>query len=360
MKILLYWILLCFPAISFAQSDSVELKGPYSYEGLSIVLLCAKDRVQHSYLTLEQALATHRAVIHENNSQTLWIDNLSDSDLFIQSTDIIKGGQQDRMIANDMIVPARTSSRDLHVFCVEQGRSTKRGEEPLETFSTSNEAAPLPHMRVVAKHELTGMLLSPHLGGLTAPDPETQKVFESLGAIPQLNTGDDAAQQSVWKDVSNVQNGLTRMLRDTVTKNSSPTSLELALEHSSFQDKRERYLHKLSDIVEDNSDCIGYAYAIDGEVRSIDQYGSHALFLSMWPKLLKAAATEAIMDGSHSKKLISIDSVEEFLSNAMSGKSAQKTVNDRTTVVAYKSDTTYTFITHDKLHGEIHKSIVGQ
>jgi hypothetical protein len=171
MKYMLFVLLLTFARLSFAQTDSLMIHETFVYGNLSITLLTSPDQLHRNYLTLEQALSTHRAIIHENNSQTLWIENLSDSDLFIQSTDLIKGGQQDRMVANDMIVPARSESRDLHVFCIEQGRSTKRGDEPIETFSGSFEAAPMSHIRVVAKHDLTGMLLSPNLGWQTAPDP---------------------------------------------------------------------------------------------------------------------------------------------------------------------------------------------
>src|SRR5438132_10978348 len=134
------------------------------------------------------------------------------------------------MIASDMVLPANDTSRELNVYCVEHGRSTKRGTEPIETFSASNEMAPLHHMRVVAKHELTGMTLSSHLGGLTAPDPEQLQLLQSFGQNRQFNMVDDAAQESVWHDVAVAQSSLTSALKDSVTRNQSPTSLELELE----------------------------------------------------------------------------------------------------------------------------------
>jgi hypothetical protein len=359
MKFLVVILALAFARLSYAQTDSLIVGNAHSYEGLTIFLLSAPDKIHHNYISLEQALTSHRAVIHENNSQTLEIDNLSDSDLFIQSTDLIKGGQQDRMIAYDMIVPAHSSSHDLQVYCIEQGRSTKRGQEPIETFRSSIEAAPLPHMRVVAKHELTGMLLSPNLGGLTAPDPEIQKLFESLNGIPQANSNDNAAQESVWRDVLNIQNGLTRTLHDTVTNNESATSLQLALEHSSVQAKRARFVRKLEEIVDDEPRSVGFAYAINGELRGAEIYGSHALFLSMWQKLLKAASTEAILKEPAPIKAVIADSVYAFLATAGHGKSAKKQINDRTVVETYKSDSVYTFISRDtKQEGaDLHESI---
>jgi len=360
MKLLVVILTLAYARLSFAQTDSLVVGEAHTYEGLTVFPISAADKLPHNYISLEQALATNRAIIHENNSQTLVIDNLSDSDLFIQSTDLIKGGQQDRMIAYDMIVPAHSSSHDLQAYCIEQGRSTKRGHEPIETFSASTEAAPLPHMRVVAKHELTGMLLSPNLGGLTAPDPEMQKLFESLNGVPQANSNENAAQESVWKDVLNIQNGLTRTLRDTVTNNESATSLQLALEHASVQSKRARFVRKLEEIVEDEPRSIGLAYAVNGELRGAEIYGSHALFLSMWPKLLRAASTEAILEGPAPGKTATADSVYAFLAEAGRGKSEKRRINDRTIIETSKSDSTYTFISRDTKQEttDLHESIV--
>jgi hypothetical protein len=175
-----------------------------------------------------------------------------------------------------------------------------------------------------------------------------------------MNGGDDAAQQSVWKDVLNIQNGLTRTLRDTVTNNESATSLELALEHSSVQEKRKLFFHALQDIVDKDPQSIGFVYAIDGEVRGAEIYGSHALFLSMWPKLLRAASTEALLTGGGGSKTASPDSVQLFLDNARHGKSAEKQINDRTRIQTYKSDSSYTFITRDSKYRSamLHESVV--
>ena len=133
-------------------------------------------------------------VIHENNSQKLWIENRSDTDLFVQSSDLIKGGQQDRMVENDMIVPAHDTSLDLNVYCIEHGRSTKRGAEPVETFSASHWMAPLSHTRLVTQHALTEQLLTPHVGGLTAPDTNELNLLKSLESLPQPFGAVDAAQ----------------------------------------------------------------------------------------------------------------------------------------------------------------------
>src|ERR1700691_4112584 len=103
-EFLLFTLLCATPAL--ASQDSVLVREPKTYGPLTVWTIEVESKVHHPYLTLEEALRTGQAVIHENNSQRLWIENRSDTDLFVQSSDIIKGGQQDRMVEYDMIVPA--------------------------------------------------------------------------------------------------------------------------------------------------------------------------------------------------------------------------------------------------------------
>src|SRR5476649_754456 len=100
---------------------------------------------------------------------------------------------------------------------------------------------PLVHTRLVARHELTGKLLTPNVGGMTAPDPEQLKLLESLGDIPRPFGVADAAQESIWNDVKVVQSGMTSALRDSVTRNQSPTSLELALDAKSVAERERQF-----------------------------------------------------------------------------------------------------------------------
>ena len=76
-----------------AIDDSLIVCPPFRYSSLSIFPVESWDTASHPYLTLEEALRLHRAIIHENNSQALWIENLGDTDLYIQSCDLLKGGQ---------------------------------------------------------------------------------------------------------------------------------------------------------------------------------------------------------------------------------------------------------------------------
>jgi hypothetical protein len=291
-------ILLCF-RVCWGQVGGRDITGELSIErvvqigNLTIAFVASARQNPHAYTTLEDGLRTKTAVIHERNSQTLWIDNLGNADLFVQSGDLIKGGQQDRMIANDMILGAGDTTRDLEVFCIEEGRSTKRGAEPIETFSASEERAPVPHLRVMAKHEMTAKLLVPHLGGLTAPDPQQLQMLEQIASLPQTIQIPDPAQLSIWRDVRELQSSLTKKLKDSVTKNASPTSLQLALERAEASDNVSGVRSRIMDIDLTDS-CVGYLYAVGDRIEGGDIYGGHGLFARMWPKLARALAIQSV------------------------------------------------------------------
>jgi hypothetical protein len=351
------FLFLLYAAPVFASPDSLVVREPKSFGPLTIWTIEAGNTTPHHYLTLEEALQSGSAVIHENNSQRLWIENRSDTDLYIQSSDLIKGGQQDRMVENDMIVPANDTSTDLNVYCIEHGRSTKRGAEPIETFSASHWMAPLSHTRLVTQHDLTEQLLSPHVGGLTAPDTNELNLLKSLESLPQPFGYIDAAQEAVWNDVSNVQSGLTTILKDSVTRNASPTSLELTLEHNGLADREHATVKKFKDFADDDDRSVGFVYAINGTLIGAERYGSHKLFAAMWPKLLRSITAEAIIESPTRMKeggntQPSIEQVQQFLDVSANGRSARQQVNERTLVIASKSDASYFFETFDSKYGE--------
>ena len=68
----------------------------------------------------------------------------------MQSGDIVKGGQQDRMIGVDLIVPARSGKIKIAAFCVEQGRWTKRGSEDSTKFTSSTDRAATRELKLAA------------------------------------------------------------------------------------------------------------------------------------------------------------------------------------------------------------------
>jgi hypothetical protein len=108
-------------------------------------------------------------------------------------------------------------------------------------------------------------------------------------------------QRNVQADAEAAQVLIQAQLRETqvgaiALSAESPTSLQLTLENKDVKDAAEKYTKALSGVVEGRDDVVGFAFAISGEANSADLYASRALFRKLWPKLLKAAAVEAVAE----------------------------------------------------------------
>jgi hypothetical protein len=211
------------------------------------------------YRVLEESIDSATAVLHETGDvNSLLIENTGDVDLFIQAGDIVRGGRQDRTLAADFIVPARSGRIPLPAFCVESARWHKRGEEDARRFSSS-------------KHTLSSK--KAHLAMLFAQ-----------------------SQVEVWRSVAEEQQALTSSLGEHSFCADSPTSLELTYDLDHVSRAVEDYSGPLEGAARAaGGDVVGVAWAIDGKPSHADRYVSPALFAKRWRKLLRAAATEALM-----------------------------------------------------------------
>src|SRR3954464_14483915 len=234
------------PSNSFAQnkkSEDYKISGPYTYENLTIYLVHGKDTVDgKKFLTLQEALEKRVVIVHETKDvNELAIENVSkDEEVYVQSGDIVKGGQQDRVLAVDLIVPPRSGKIPIAAFCVESGRWERRGGEAVGKFESSNDR--------IATRDL------------------------------KLAANAAKSQSEVWNKVSEAQEKLSQNVSATVNSKASASSLQLSLENDKVKEYTDRYVQKLSGIINGKSDVIGYAFAINGRVNSADVYASSALF----------------------------------------------------------------------------------
>ena len=114
----------------FVLAPGRSPSSPSYLDGRSIPGGLGGAHAHPGYLVLEEAIDCATALVHETGSvNELLIENAGDVDLFIQAGDIVKGGRQDRTIGVDFVVPARSGRIPLPVFCVEQARWHRRGEE---------------------------------------------------------------------------------------------------------------------------------------------------------------------------------------------------------------------------------------
>ena len=309
------------------QTGDYKISGPYSHENLTIFLVHGKDALGGmKYVTLQEAMQRKIVIVHETKDvNELAIENVSeDQEVYVQSGDIVKGGQQDRVLAMDLIVPPRSGKIPIAAFCVEQGRWRQRGDESAGKFESSNE--------VLATRDL------------------------------KLAANKTKSQGEVWAKVSEAQEKIGRNIGGSVKSSASASSLQLSLESKNMQVVADGYIKKLSGIIEGKPDVIGYAFAVNGKINSSDVYGSNALFKQLWPKLLKASAVEAIAELQTNAQFepVPVERVRGFFTEAEDGKASENAVTDRIKIVTRETDKNILFETRDAKQKErwIHRSYV--
>ncbi|MBV9217019.1 MAG: hypothetical protein JO053_12670 [Acidobacteria bacterium] len=271
-------------AAAAAQTAGYRVSAPLTYKNLSIFLIHGKDEnTKGNILTLQEALERGLFRVYETGDvNELEVENLSkEFDVFIQSGDIVKGGKQDRILAVSIIIPARSGRVSIEAFCVESGRWTKRGNEDSDKFTSSND-------RIVTK----------------------ELKMAANGA---------RSQSDVWAQVSEAQERLAKGVGGgNITSRTSESSLQLSLENDRVVASVDDYVRHLSNALNGQDDVIGFAFAVNGQINSADVYASNALFKKLWPKMLKASATEAVSQarGVRLADPVKADAVKGFLDDA--------------------------------------------
>ena len=215
-----------------AADNDYRISDPVAHDNLTVFLIRGTSHSAGKLLTLADAIAQHKVIVYETKQvNELAIENISkDEDVFIQSGDIVKGGQQDRTLKEDMILGANSGRLNIDAFCVESGRWTRRGQEAAGTFGSSND--------MIATKEL-------------------KKAVRA-----------DANQSEVWSQVQVTQGRLAASTAQSVTVAASPTSLQMSMETLAVARSTKGYLKALSGIVNGQRDVVGYAFAINGKLNS--------------------------------------------------------------------------------------------
>jgi len=295
------------------QAGDYKLSGPYVHANLTIFLVHGKNLIEGNFLTLQEALEQKKVVVYETKDvNELAIQNLSNQDVYVQSGDIVKGGQQDRMISIDFIVPPRSGRLPIAAFCVEQGRWSRRGNESVAGFTSSADVVATKDIKLAAKKS--------------------------------------NSQSGVWENVTVAQRKLSENVGTTVNSTVSESSLQLAVENSKVQETSAAYIDALKGIVQGQGDVIGYVFAINGEVNSADVYASNTLFKKLWPKLLKANAVEAIAELQPDRKFESTtaENAKTFLLESEDGKMSEKEVTERVRLLTRENEKHIFFETRDR------------
>jgi hypothetical protein len=311
------------------QLSNYRLSGPYQYENLTIFLIHAPDQPDSRMFTpLQEAMERKVVIVYESNDvNELAIENVSTSEeVFVQAGDIVKGGRQDRVLAVDLILPAKSGKMPIDAFCVEHSRWSQRGTEPADEFRVSEDMVATKDLKLATK------------------------------AMP--------SQARVWNEVDVAQQKLSAGVNRDVRSNLSESSLQLAQENYSVQESSAAYVTKLSSTVDGKTDVIGFAFAINNKLNSADVYASNAMFKRFWPRLLKAAAIEAVAERrlNENKEVVSIAATGEFLLDSERGAETLNEITTRTHMLKHEAEKSLFFETRDMAYGGawIHRSYLAK
>jgi hypothetical protein len=246
--------------LSAVADDRYGLVGPIEHKNLKVYLLTAADRVPatRQYEPLGDAISRGAATVKETGAvERLSIGNGSNVPVFGQAGDVVKGGQQDRVLATDIVVPPG-STVSVDTFCAEMGRWETRTGESGENFNLASTLVSGKGLRYAVRSQAGG-------------------------------------QVDVWKQIAAEQKKLSANLKTDVCDKRSKTSYQLTRENAALGKAAADYRATFN-ILSNYPDAVGCAFLVNNEFRGADAYGSSDLFDKCWPRLLEAAITEAIAD----------------------------------------------------------------
>jgi hypothetical protein len=231
-------------------SDRTALLEPIQVDSVTLTPIVATGAAAapEPLLVLDEAMAAKQVQIREVSDGTvnsLTFINKSQQPVFVLAGEVIIGGKQDRIIGRNTVIPARTT-QEVPVYCVEHGRWN--GES--KNFTTA---------RALAHGRLRG-----------------QASYAEQGAV--------------WREVA-----AKNVARKTT--NSSDTYRRVAQQQSdgtlaTMEKQVDAALAKLP--AADRDRMVGYAVSLNGEVATVDLFGSPALFKKLETKLVRSYLTEAI------------------------------------------------------------------
>jgi hypothetical protein len=229
------------------------------------------------YITLDEGLKGRRVKVKEapggGQVNTVLVTNESAQPLYLMGGEIILGGQQDRVVARDTIVPAGKKDAAVPAFCVEHGRWSGRAE-----FAQSAATVASRDIRADAQE-----------GAFAAAQPAA--AAEALNGRParQAARADrvSQAQSRVWQKVA----AKNRAFKEAPATGSYKSVVNL--EGREAKRTVGPYESALEGAFKYEKQVVGVVAAIDGKPVAADIFGDSALFEKLWPKLLRSYAADA-------------------------------------------------------------------
>jgi len=231
------------PIVYYA--DHLRVEEPERHGNLSLFPVSAPTvKAPDVTLTLTQAVKQglfEVMELKESEVNRLRVRNRAKEPVFIMAGEMLRGGKQDRIAGDDLIVPPKTTLT-VAVFCVEHGRWAGRES------------------------------------GFT--------VGHSLAGAAVRGAGARGGQGAVWSRVEEQQR--------TLRAPSATGALRSVHDSEAVREQMKPYLRSLSDLPEEHHKAVGVVAVVGDEIIAADLFSSRELFETMWPDLLEAYVIDAL------------------------------------------------------------------
>jgi hypothetical protein len=241
------------------------------------------------------------------------LENLSGQSIFLQLGGLVAGGLQDQVIARTYLLPPGPGRVSIDTLCVDPFRSVARLGESAEQFSAPSALFPWRTAMVTAL-AANSETAAPQMFSRDVRQLGIWWSMDSLRAAlgQKLGTALEPATPASWNEDEDLRANMLLAGRHADWK----TSLPLSLQNPQLAKAQEPFVHAL-EAKAANGKIIGAIFVIDGQIEAADIYRSHDLFAQMWPKLLRAYATEAIaFSGAKPTHLPKVRQLRQFLTAA--------------------------------------------
>ena len=249
------------PSVRLRGGDAIAefasrlvVSAPHRCNDLSVFLVSAPGATLPDVdMTLDQAVKRDLVEVTElgdSEVNRLSVRSRAKEPVFVMGGEMLRGGKQDRIIADDLVLPARAEVT-VAVYCVEHGRWA---------LGSAGGGG----------------------GGFTAGHSLAPSEVRQAGG----GGGRGGGQPAVWDSVARQQRSLKA--------ESATGALRSVHDSQEVRNQIGPYLRAFSDLAEDNPRACGVVAMVGDEVLAADLFSSPTVFRKMWPDLLESYAIDAV------------------------------------------------------------------
>jgi len=243
--------------------------------GINDALEELHDYEQPANINLNQVQEQRQAGINDYGAEVnkLYVENISQDTIYLMAGEVVQGGKQDRVLAEDIILPPASGKVELPVFCVEPHRwnyeSSDRSFNKYYTFTSNS------------------------IRGKAVKEKDQHMVWD---AVEEITTSQGAESSTgAYTELQNVEE---------------------------YNKTLEEYSTYFNGALASTKNCIGFVAVTGDMIIGCDIFATSDLFEKQRNNILNAYITEAITNGD--KVAITDNEVLTYLEEFLSDESGQE------------------------------------